>query len=366
MPNRRPENFENRLDELRDAARQKDRVPEPGIHALDGPLPRNTAEALIGQNYYGLPILKPPVWEWMIPVYFFLGGLAGMSALIAAAAELKGNLALARAAMWVAGIGAILSPILLTWDLGRPLRFFYMLRVFKYQSPMSVGSWIVAAFGGFAIPGLILTEWTWRIVRQGGPAQAVQTLSVICVVGSAAIGIFLATYTGALIAVTAVPAWNLRRALLPFHFGMAALGSAVGLLYLVGFRDAPLWPIFVFAAAAETLTMVWMELRKHGAVDRALHTGKSGWLLRSGEALTGPVALVLALLGLVPAAAACFLAGALLARFGWISAGRTSACDPESVLASQRGAHPTCETSRPFLLTTSRMQVSRSSHKSGA
>jgi hypothetical protein len=171
MDERRPQNFENRLDQLKEAARQQGRIPETGIRAVDGPLPRNTAEALVAQNYYDLPILKPPVWEWMIPVYFFLGGLSGMSALIAAGAELKGNLALVRVAMWVAGIGAILSPILLTWDLG--LRFLYMLRVFKYQSPMSVGSWILLAFGTFAIPGIILTEWTWHIVQQGGATSAV-------------------------------------------------------------------------------------------------------------------------------------------------------------------------------------------------
>ena len=36
---------------------------------------------------------------------------------------------------------------LLVSDLGRPERFLYMLRMFKVTSPMSVGSWILAAMG---------------------------------------------------------------------------------------------------------------------------------------------------------------------------------------------------------------------------
>src|ERR1700730_10381208 len=30
--------------------------------------------------YYGVPVLKQPVWIWTIAAYFYAGGLAGMSA----------------------------------------------------------------------------------------------------------------------------------------------------------------------------------------------------------------------------------------------------------------------------------------------
>ena len=33
-------------------------------------------------SYYGRPVLKPPVWEWRIPAYFFTGGLSAGSALL--------------------------------------------------------------------------------------------------------------------------------------------------------------------------------------------------------------------------------------------------------------------------------------------
>jgi formate-dependent nitrite reductase membrane component NrfD len=318
---------------------------------------------MLGTGYYGLPFLKPPVWKWMIAVYFFIGGLAGMSGLIAVAALMKGQYQMVRVAMWSAGMGGILSPVLLTWDLGRPTRFLNMLRVFKYQSPMSVGSWIVSAFGACAVPGLGFVEWHWQNMQGGQLTPAVQIIAAILVIGSGMAGIFLATYTGALIAVTAVPAWNLHRVLLPFHFGMAGLGSASAMVELAGFRQPALNVIGLFAASAQVLVMLYLELRKHGAADRALHEGKSGWVLRIGEALEGPLALALRAAGLVPEAAIAFLLGALISRFGWLSAGTACANDPEAVLASQCGDKRLAESRFPHALepATASSQQSRSS-----
>lgn len=339
--------FETRLDDLREEARQKGCVTSPGVKAVGGPMPIQTKapENMPGPGYYGAPFLKPPVWKWMIAVYFFIGGLAGMSGLLAAAALMKNHFELARIAMWSAGIGGILSPVLLTWDLGRPLRFLNMLRVFKYQSPMSVGSWIVTSFGACAVPGLAFTQWYWQDLQAGHVMPLLHTVAVILIIGSSLTGIFLATYTGALIAVTAVPAWNLHRLVLPFHFGMAGLGSASAVLEIFGFRLSTLNAIGYFAAAAQLLVLLSLELRKHGAADRALHEGLSGWMLRVAEIFEGPLAIALRAGGLIPAAAASFLLGALLSRFGWLTAGTASACDPEAVLESQR-LQPTLSESR--------------------
>src|SRR5688572_10149995 len=97
----------------------------------------------MGANYRDAPLLKPPVWTWEVPLYFFAGGAAGAAAVIAAVAHFGGPsfAALARDAKWVALAGALISPLLLISDLGRPSRFLNMLRVFKLQSPMSVGVW---------------------------------------------------------------------------------------------------------------------------------------------------------------------------------------------------------------------------------
>ena len=343
--------FETRLDNLREEARRTGTVREAGLHAVGGPMPDTTAPNTAAQpGYYGLPFLKEPVWEWMIAAYFFIGGLAGMSALIGSAALIKSQWELARAAMWAAAMGALVSPVLLTWDLGRPWRFVYMLRVFKYQSPMSLGSWILTGFGAFAVPGLIFTELYWRSLQTGGTAPILHIFATYHIIGAGLCGIFLATYTGALLAVTAIPAWNLHRILLPFHFGIAGLGSAAAVLELAGFHLRQMVFIAYFSSIVQLLVFLTLELRRHGPADRALHEGSSGWVLRAGEVLEGPLALLLRLLGLAPFAAGAFALGALITRFGWLAAGRQSAKDPESVLASQAGDRPLAQARKPWLM----------------
>ena len=143
---------EKRLEDLRDQAWKEGVVPGKGVDVAGGPIPCKP-------GYYGQPVVKPPVWTWEIPLYFFLGGTAGMSAVIASGALIFHHVDLARAAMWVAAIaGAVLSPILLIMDLGRPRLFLNMLRVFKHRSAMSMGAWILSLFGSCAVPGLIALE----------------------------------------------------------------------------------------------------------------------------------------------------------------------------------------------------------------
>ena len=91
-----------------------------------------------------------------------------------------------------------------------------------------------------------------------------------------------------------------------------------------------------FAAVVELALLVWLTIDKHGAADRAIHERSSGWLIRIGEILSGPLALVFRLFGQVPLAAISFLIGALVSRFGWIAVGKVSGSDPESVFAAER------------------------------
>ena len=328
---------EKRLEELREQAWKEGVVPGKGVDIAGGPIPRKP-------GYYGQPVVKPPVWTWEIPIYFFIGGLSGMSAVIASAAvlfhhvdpTLATKVGVACAAMWLAAIGVILSSVLLIMDLGRPRLFINMLRVFKHQSAMSMGVWILSMFGACAVPGLIALELHAHQVFGGTIDQLLRVAAGVLVFGSAFFGTLLATYTGVLIGATAIPAWFLHRLLLPIHFGTAGLGSAAGLLELFGHRIAPLNAIGFFAAAVESALLVWLTIDKHGAADRAIHEHSSGWLIRIGEILTGPLALVLRLFGFVPFAAISFLIGALVSRFGWIAVGRVSGSDPESVFAAER------------------------------
>src|SRR5205814_10485793 len=89
---------EKRLEELREQAWKERVVPGKGVDVAGGPIPRKP-------GYYGQPVVKSPVWTWEAPLYFFMGGLAGMSAVIAIAAGIFHHTDLARAAIWLAAIG---------------------------------------------------------------------------------------------------------------------------------------------------------------------------------------------------------------------------------------------------------------------
>lgn len=255
-------------------------------------------------NYYDLPLLKPPVWTWEVPTYFFIGGAAGAASVLGVAAQLTGgDDALVRDARWIALIGATLSGPLLISDLGRPERFLNMLRVFKPQSPMSVGVWTLTAFAG-ASAGAALLPWK--------PARDASAIA------AAATGLVMATYTGVLLGVTAIPLWKKHAHFLPVHFGASALGSAVSLLELRGHRNDALHSLGVAAAAFES------------AADFALEEKTK--LLNLAGALSGPIPFVLRLFGKRRVAAAATLAGSLLTRFAWVEGGKGSAKDVNAAL----------------------------------
>jgi hypothetical protein len=331
---------EKRLEELREQARSDGVATGKGVDIAGGPIPRKAAPPSPsggGPGYYDQPVVKPPVWTWEVPLYFFFGGISGMAAVIALGGILAHHVDVARMAMWIAVIaGAVLSPILLIMDLGRPHLFLNMLRVFKRRSAMSMGAWILTAFGTFAVAGLMALESHIHQIFPGTLDQLVRFAAGIFVFASALFGTLLATYTGVLIGATAIPAWFLHRTLLPIHFGTAGLGCAAGVLELMGHRIAALNLLGFYAAAIETALLIWLKVDKHGAADGAIHEHGSGWLIRSGEVLSGPLALVLRFFGLIPWAAISFLAGALVSRIGWIAAGKVSGADPESVFAAQR------------------------------
>lgn len=289
-----------------------------------------TEQATGLSGYYGLPLLKPPVWTWEIPAYFFVGGLAGASAIVGSAARLAGaSPDLVTSARWIAAAGAAVSPPLLISDLGRPERFLNMLRVIKLQSPMSVGAWTLVAFST-ASAAAAFADAAGRITRRRRwPIQVVGNAAEIV---AAASGLVLATYTGVLIGATAVPAWSRNARLLPVHFGASGLGSAVCLLELLGHRDRALSRIALGAAAVETAIGVALEAQPDPALD-PLKRGRSGAITRIGGVLSGPAPLALRVLSgdsprLRQLAALSTIAGAALTRAGWLAAGRTSARKP--------------------------------------
>jgi hypothetical protein len=282
-------------------------------------------------SYYGHPVLKPPVWEPEIGVYLFTGGLAGASAMLAAAARAQGNDVLARRALFTAFAGVSVSPLLLIKDLGVPRRFYTMLRVFKPTSPMNMGTWILAAAGGSI-----------------GAATACEVLGILprvrrlAEVSGALLGAPLATYTAVLLADTAVPAWHEARRQLPFVFAGSALASAgAAAVVLTPPPHAQMARTLIVAGVALELGAV--ETLQRGLPDEvsepydSAQPGRFGRLAKALSAVgTAAVAIggrrrPVAMLG-----GLAVLAGSMCERWSVFSAGRVSANDPRSTVTPQR------------------------------
>ena len=159
--------------------------------------------------------LNTPDWGWLIVLYFFLGGIAAGAYFSGALLELVGE-PQDRAAVRVAHLISFpllaICGILLIVDLHHPERFWHMvvqnsrfLPMFKWWSPMSIGSWALLVFSGMAFLSFVdalLEQGRGRGFLHGGPLGTLWAL-----IGSA-IGFFFASYTGVLIGTTNFPVWR--------------------------------------------------------------------------------------------------------------------------------------------------------------
>ena len=195
----------------------------------------------------------PPQWGWLIVFYFFFGGLAGGCYFLGALIDLFGrpeDRPLARLGYTIAFPCVLLSGLLLTLDLQRPLRFWHMLiesntfrPMFKPWSPMSIGSWALLTFGIFTLISFLgaLVEdnrlaWpAWRKVRPPGILS-----KVIAVIGGL-VGFYVAGYTGVLLAVTNRPIWS-DTPLLGMLFVVSAASISAALMILLAQRSGRTMP----------------------------------------------------------------------------------------------------------------------------
>jgi protein NrfD len=203
-----------------------------------------------------------PHWTWFIILYFFVGGIAGSAFFLASLLHLFGRLTdrpLVRLGYYLAFVGVVISGFLLSIDLTRPERFWHMLiqsetgrPMFKAWEPMSVGSWGLLLFGLFAFLAALAALGEERSdvrLLQSAPVRALRRpgpSAVIAVLGSI-FGLFIAGYTGVLLAVTNRPIW--------------ADSTLLGLLFLVSGAST--------GAAALILLAIWR---------RSAHPSSLGWL----------------------------------------------------------------------------------------
>jgi formate-dependent nitrite reductase membrane component NrfD len=292
-------------------------------------------------SYYGRPVVKASPWQADIPAYLFLGGLAGGSSLLAAGADLTGRPALRRAGRLGAAGAISLSFAALVHDLGRPSRFINMLRVAKLTSPMSVGTWILSAYGPAA--GLAGAAELAPAIANRLPALA-RSLSWVgrpAGLAAAAAAPAVASYTAALLADTATPVWSGARRELPFVFAGSAAAAAGGWGMLCAPPDqaGPARRLALAGALTELAAERAMD-GSLGMVAEPLRQGTAGALIRASTTLTAAGA-VGALVGrrsrrISSLAGAALLAGSACARFGIFEAGQASARDPRYTVVPQR------------------------------
>ncbi len=283
------------------------------------------------------PFIHAPLWGWEVATYFWLGGMASGSAFVSLACDAAGDHRSAAIARKVA-LGAVApAPVLLIADLGRPERFLNMTRIFKPRSPMNTGAWCLLAFsgsGGLAVGCDLL----------GLPRTARRLGALTALFGS-----YLGSYTGVLLACTAVPLWSRSRTILgpAFVATATATGAAATRLVLVASGLPHGHPTRRALGTIETAAML-TELsisafgeRRLGDVAQALDRGRPGVYFRTAKSLVA-VGLALRLVARRTGprehelASVTYLAAGLLFRFAWVYAGRASASDDEVVAAVAR------------------------------
>ena len=291
-------------------------------------------------GYYGRPILKPPIWGPAVALYFFTGGLAGMSGALSFMARIRGNRPLAKSALMASVGGLGVSLPLLVADLGRPERFLNMLRVVKPTSPMSIGSWILSGFS--AATGMAVASEVAGAMRPHGlmrPLDLMRPIGPVAQGAAALLGTGVATYTAVLVSDTAVPAWHEARREMPFIFAGSASASAGGAAVLLT-PTADAGPARRLAVGGAIVEIAASELMKQrlGPARRPYEEGTVKVLdqLSTGLSLGG--AALLATLGRRRPAAivagAMLLTGSLCKRFaifraGFASAAQTTGAGPE-------------------------------------
>jgi formate-dependent nitrite reductase membrane component NrfD len=191
-----------------------------------------------------------PHWTWFIIPYFFVGGVAGGACFLAAVLDWFGrpeDRAVVRTGYYIAAGGALLSGLLLTIDLGQPLRFWHMLFqsarfptiAFKAWAPISFGAWIIVLFGGFSVLAALgaMTEEgrlhaaALHLLHRGAVAKLVTGIAGV-------LGLCVAGYTGILLSATNRPIWADSPWLGALFLASGASTGAAALILLAPGRGA--------------------------------------------------------------------------------------------------------------------------------
>jgi len=313
-------------------------------YATVQPAPGEIAEA--NRRMRGVPVsdihgpfIHAPVWSWEVAAYFWFGGMASGAAFVALACDAAGDHRSAAIARKVA-LGAVApAPVLLIADLGRPERFLNMMRIFKPRSPMNTGAWCLVAFSGSAALAVAADVAGWP--KAARPLGALTSL----------LGSYLGSYTGVLLACTAVPVWGRSRTILgpAFVATATATGAAATRLVLVtsglpqGHPTRRALGTLETGAMLAELSLSRLGERRLGPAGEALRSGRAGVTFRAAKGLVAAgLSLRLLRRWAGPRAddvsSVLYLAAGLAFRYAWITAGRASAHDDAVVSATAADA----------------------------
>lgn len=306
------------------------------------------------KGYYGVPMLKRPLWKWEIALYFFFEGISAGSFVIATMADLfaKDRFSeMTRAARYISLAALLPCPPLLVADLGRPERFHHMLRVWKPKSPMNLGAW---ALSGYSLPtGLLaVKQLTGDVAQTPQIFKKAGALVPTRITGAAGIPFALAmlSYPGVLLSTTSTPVWARTRVLgaLFASSSMSAGASALSLaLALSGNENGKaiekLEKIENLTALAEAAALTAYIVTSEGATEPLIkgRYSKHFWLGAVGAGIVAPAVIRLTSRKQKSRAKTVFgsiltLAGSLALKWAVTYAGRVSAEDAEAARAATR------------------------------
>jgi formate-dependent nitrite reductase membrane component NrfD len=300
-----------------------------------------------GRDYYGIPPIKEHTWTWEVPVYFWLGGLGAGAHLISTVAQLLGwkDKAFFRATRYTVLVTMILSPILLIMDLGRPERFYNMLRIVKLRSPMSTGSWALTIFG--VLSGIIAVAQAARdglLGRDNNLVRLVKTfipdrlLSVVAL----PVGLYVGLYSGILLSATSVPMWARNFLLMGPTFLSSGLSTGLSAIsFILHLGDWGQKKTLEALRRTERVALVLegvllaASLARMGRWGKPLYSKKLAPLFLGGTLLGGILAPFALLFGRETRgksllSSVLVLLGGLALRFAMIEGGRLSARDPQA------------------------------------
>ena len=294
------------------------------------------------EGYYGIPMLKRPLWRWEIAWYFFLEGISSGAFILGAMARLFGrrrDRELQRSVQYLSLATLLPCPPLLIADLGRPARFHHMLRVFKRSSPMNTGAW---ALMGYSVP-VALLAFDQHFFDRRDSSRALQLAGL-------PFAFTMVSYPGVLLSATSTPVWS-QSPYLGALLACSSFSTAASALTLITELQGdaqdrgPLRNFEMIAKICEGV-LTGAYLTSSGRAAEPLTRGryaKHFWIGAMGLGIALPIGIRVASRrtrkrqrALSVFSSLCSLAGGFCLKWAIVHAGPVSANDPEAARYASR------------------------------